>query len=144
MIYGWLTVWLTDWIRVYMGNALTYWNTVWLTVFVWGLRRWLNDATLTLELIRLTGQCRTSMKTLHQYELNTIKIRLHAATTRHKDQISWPFLPFWKLAVVGRLFWQLGTCFSNRCRCGVVKTRVNTGTGKSPFVERWPLWRGGR
>ena len=51
---------------------------------------------------------------------------------------------FEKLAVVGRLFWQLGTCFSNRCRCGVVKTRVNTGTEKSPFVERWPLWRGGR
>ena len=36
-----------------------------------------------------------------------------------------------KLAVVERLFWQLGTCVSGRCREVVV-------------VERSPLWRGDR
>ena len=38
-----------------------------------------------------------------------------------------------KVAVVKRLFWQLGTRFSGRCRCREVAV-----------VESWPLWRGGR
>ena len=73
----------------------------------------------------------TSLKTLQQYELNTIKIRSHAATTRQLrskfHDHSWLFhQPLMKkLAIVGRLFWLLGTRFSDHCRCGVVKTRVN-------------------
>ena len=45
----------------------------------------------------------------------------------HKHANSWPFLTVssvaektnW-LAIVERLFWQLGTCVSGRCRCGEV------------------------
>ena len=55
-----------------------------------------------------------------------------------------------ELAVVERLFWQLGTHFSGRCRCREVavverfKQEVSTGTKKVAVVEKWPLWRGGR
>ena len=56
----WLVDWLTDWLTWFTGkciDALKYYMT---DCVVWGLRSWLNDAALTLELIRLTGQCITS------------------------------------------------------------------------------------
>ena len=58
------------------------------------------------------------------------------------------------MAVVERLFWQLGTHFSGRCRCREVAVverfkqevmyGLSAGTKKVAVVERWPLWRGGR
>ena len=58
------------------------------------------------------------------------------------------------LAVVERLFWQLGTRFSGRCRCREVAVverfkqelmyGLSAGTKKVAVIERWPLWRGGR
>ena len=66
------------------------------------------------------------------------------------------FISRWKtLAVVERLFWQMGTCFSARCRCREVAVvgrfkKESCGTGKRRMdfpagqkkvavVERWPL-----
>ena len=54
------------------------------------------------------------------------------------------------LAVVERLFWQLGTHFS-AVEVAVVERfkqevmyGLSAGTKKVAVVERWPLWRGGR
>ena len=56
------------------------------------------------------------------------------------------------LAVVERLFWQLGTHFSGRCRCREVavverfkqELIYQPGQKNVAVVERWPMWRGGR
>ena len=69
------------------------------------------------------------------------------------DQILRPFLTFLsvgekKLAVVERLFWQLGTQFSSCCHCREVA--IVEGSKQEPMheqkkvgvVERWPSLRG--
>ena len=89
--------WLTDWLIELGFTLVMHWLTEilynWLYLFEgW----WCNTDLRAYKVYSLTGQCITSMKTFHQYELNTIKIGLHSTTTRHTDQISWPFLPFWK------------------------------------------------
>ena len=112
--------WLTDWLIELGFTLVMHWLTDilydWLYLFEgW----WCNTDLRAYKVYSLTGQCITSMKTFHQYELNTIKIGLHATTTRHTDQISWPFLPFWKT----------GPCWDRKvafCRAVAV-------------VERWPL-----
>ena len=52
----------------------------------------------------------------------------HQCTT-DTDQILWPLLTLHqslkKLAVIGRLFWQLGKRFSDRCCCREFETRAN-------------------
>ena len=52
------------------------------------------------------------------------------------------------LAVVERLFWQLGTCFSGRCRCREVavveRFKKEVMYGLSARTKKWPLKRGGR
>ena len=63
----------------------------------------------------------------------------------HVDQISW-LLTFSsvtkKLAIVERLFWQLGTCFRGNCHCREVAVDCPPGQKKVAVVERCPKWRG--
>ena len=89
-------------------------------------------ATCAISIVDNLAYCRHCNQNKVFYESNIMTI-LDVFISRGKN---WPLLK--------RLFWQLGTRCSGRCRCSEVWTRFNVWTvcqdKKLVAVERWLLW----
>ena len=117
---------------------------------------WIKMFTRQNEQVSSTTYC---SKIMEHYQNTMPQLIINAPYDSNFVTIPDFFISRWKtLAVVERLFWQMGTYFSGRCRCREVvvvgrfkKESYETGKRRMDFpagqkkmavVERWPLVKG--